>query len=71
MQGIDEAYERMLKSNAKYRLVVDMDSLLKSVVFFARDAVWFFYASGVGCLLICLLFFLGLFSVFLKVLAFP
>jgi uncharacterized zinc-type alcohol dehydrogenase-like protein len=29
MQGINEAYERMLKSNVKYRFVVDLDSLLK------------------------------------------
>jgi uncharacterized zinc-type alcohol dehydrogenase-like protein len=29
MQGINEAYERMLKSDVKYRFVVDLDSLRK------------------------------------------
>jgi uncharacterized zinc-type alcohol dehydrogenase-like protein len=29
MQGINEAYERMLKSDVKYRFVIDLDSLRK------------------------------------------
>ena len=29
MQEIDEAYERMLKSDVKYRFVIDLDSLRK------------------------------------------
>ncbi len=29
MQKIDDAYERMFKSDAKYRAVVDMNSLRK------------------------------------------
>jgi uncharacterized zinc-type alcohol dehydrogenase-like protein len=29
MQQINEAYERMLKSDVKYRFVIDLDSLRK------------------------------------------
>jgi uncharacterized zinc-type alcohol dehydrogenase-like protein len=29
IQGINEAYERMLKGDVKYRFVIDMDSLKK------------------------------------------
>jgi alcohol dehydrogenase (NADP+) len=29
MQSINEAYERMLKSDVKYRFVIDLDSLRK------------------------------------------
>jgi uncharacterized zinc-type alcohol dehydrogenase-like protein len=29
MQKINEAYERMLKSDVKYRFVIDLDSLRK------------------------------------------